>query len=160
MARRRSKPPAPPKSPGREAAPRHRATSPAGRRSILEALSQIANAELSPEHTTDFFREISGMANDRGAAILLAVHLEDALEYAIIKRLKIAPKSFGDLFGYDSPMGSFYNKVKVAHAIGMITDETRSNLDVIRAIRNAFAHAIVPISFNMSQVSNASALSR
>src|SRR5580704_19143533 len=55
-------------------------------------------------------------------------------------------------------MGSLNNKVRVANAVGLITDETRSSLEVIRRIRNAFAHAMVPISFKTREVLNACSL--
>jgi hypothetical protein len=128
------------------------------RNAILEALAQIGNSELSSEHIPDFFKEIGAVDNHRGAALLLATHLEDALQFALINRLKINHKRFNDIFGYDAPMGTFDRKVRVAHAIGMITDETRLTLDVIRRIRNAFAHALIPISFNTPQVTNACSL--
>jgi hypothetical protein len=128
------------------------------RNAILEALAQIGNSELSSEHILDFFKEVGAVDNHRSAALLLATHLENALQFALISRLKINHKRFNDIFGYDAPMGNFDRKVRVAHAIGMITDETRLTLDVIRRIRNAFAHALIPISFNTPQVTNACSL--
>ncbi len=118
------------------------------RNTILEALAQISNSELLSEHILDFFREVGAVDNHRGAALLLATQLEDALQFALINRLKIDHKRFNDIFGYDASMGTFDRKVRVAHAIGMITDETRLTLDVIRRVRNAFAHSLIPISFN------------
>ena len=125
---------------------------------ILQALGQISNSKLLSEHLPDFGREVGTINNDRGAAILLATHLEDVLQFALIQRLKIDHKRFNDIFGYDAAMGNFDRKVRVAHAIGIITDETRSTLDIIRRIRNAFAHALIPISFNTSEVANACSL--
>jgi hypothetical protein len=143
----------------REGVPPSRARSRApSRKAALQALSQIANAELSPDYIADFFLEVAGIANHRGAAILLATHLEAVLQLAIIARLSIRPNSLADVFGYDRPMGNFANKIRIAHAIGLITDATRSNLDIIRQIRNAFAHAMRPISFETKQVAEACAL--
>jgi hypothetical protein len=129
-----------------------------GRTKILEALAQIGNSELSSEHILDFFKEVGAIDNNRGAAILLATQLESVLQFALINRLKISPKRWKDVFGYDAPMGTFDRKVRVAHAIGMITDETRFALDVIRSVRNAFAHSLIPISFNIPQVADACSL--
>jgi hypothetical protein len=119
---------------------------------VLEALSRITAAELSPEDFAAFGREIAEVANPRGAAILLAVQLEEALQFALSHRLRIGSHSRTDVFGYDSPMGTFDRKIRVAHAVKLVSDETRRNLDIIRRIRNAFAHAIVPISFETQQV--------
>jgi hypothetical protein len=128
------------------------------RQVILGKLAEIAGAELSREHIADFGREIAAIENERGAAIILAVHLETALQTALVKRLKIDKKHFGDMFGFNGPMGTFDNKVRMASAIGLLTDETRSYLDVIRRIRNAFAHSMVPISFKTREVLNACSL--
>jgi hypothetical protein len=129
-----------------------------GRTKILEALAQIGNSELRPEDILDFSKEVGAIDDNRGAAILLGTHLEGVLQFALINRLKIKPKRWKDVFGYDAPMGTFDRKVRVAHAIGMITDETRSTLDVIRSVRNAFAHSLIPISFSTPEVADACSL--
>jgi hypothetical protein len=40
-------------------------------------------------------------------------------------------------------------------ALEIFLSETKTNLDLIRAIRNAFAHAHVPITFNTPQIERA-----
>jgi hypothetical protein len=146
----------PPKPADPEGVPTFRSRSHApSRKAALQALGRIANAELSPEHIADFFLEVAGIANHRGAAILLATHLEAVLQLAIVARLRIRPNNLADVFGYDRPMGTFATKIRIANAIGLISDATRSNLDIIRQIRNAFAHAMIPISFETQQVAEA-----
>jgi hypothetical protein len=145
-----------PKPPEREAAPRHRDRS--GRRAVLDELSRLASSELSGDYILDFYAQITLPQNDRGAALLLARHLEDALAFSLIRRLKINQHRLGDLMGIDRPLSSFDNKTRLAHSIGLISDNTRNLLDVIRAIRNAFAHALIPISFDTSEVAAVCAL--
>src|SRR5260370_16471787 len=105
-----------------------------GRKMILEALGQIGNSELCSEHILDFFKEVGAIDNHRGAAILLGTHLEGVLQFALINRLKISPKRWKDVFGYDAPMGTFDRKVRAAHAIAIITNETRLTLAVITTL--------------------------
>jgi hypothetical protein len=62
------------------------------RNKILAALATLGNSELSSEHILDFFREIGGVDNHRGASLLLATHLEGVLQFSLITRLKIDPK--------------------------------------------------------------------
>ncbi len=128
------------------------------RSKILSALRQLTNAELSEDYLMQFFNEIGALHNDRGAALLLARHLEDALALAIVERLRVDPRRFDDLFGYDRPAGSFDNKLRLAHAVGLITEETRLTINTVKLIRNAFAHALNPISFNTPQLADACAL--
>jgi hypothetical protein len=122
---------------------------------ILGALRGLVAAELSPDFLLQFFTEIGDLHNERGAALLLARHLEDALQFAIVNRLKIPPDRFVDMFEYDRPAGNFDNKIRLAHSIRLITDRTRNTIEVIKQIRNAFAHALNPISFDTEQVATA-----
>lgn len=138
--------------------PRHRKREPEkadGRKGVLDALSQIASAELSQEHIDAYQREIIEISNPRGAAILLAVHVESALEVTLERRLRIPRQNLANVFGFGSPMGTFDRKIRMAYAIRLLTDATYNNLDVVRKIRNAFAHAIVPLSFEMKEITAA-----
>jgi hypothetical protein len=118
-------------------------------------LGKITNAEITPEHFETYAREVSAIGNDRGAAILLAVQLEDVLGYALTLRLKIPNNKADEVFGHNAAMGTFDNKIRTAYAIGVITQETRFIFDVVRRIRNAFAHARVPVSFTTPEIATA-----
>ena len=121
----------------------------------LDALGKITNAEIMPEHFEIYAREVSAIGNDRGAAILLAAQLEDVLGYALTLRLKIPNDRADEVFAYNAAMGTFDNKIRTAYAIGIITLETRFIFDVVRRIRNAFAHARVPVSFTTPEIAAA-----
>jgi hypothetical protein len=97
--------------------------------------------------------EIKAEKNDRGAAILLATNLENALEYAIRQLLRVGDGQYDLLFGLDScPMGTFENKIRMAYALEIFGQETKANLNTIKAVRNAFAHTKLPIGFETEQV--------
>ena len=146
-----------PKPPRHEASPRFRVKAPA-RRTTLDALSQLTTSELESEHMLDYFNEIGTPGNDRAAAILLARHLEDSLAVALLARLGIEKSRLNELIGIERPLGSFDNKIRFSYAIGLLTEETRYSVDVIRSIRNAFAHALIPIRFETREVASACAL--
>lgn len=120
-------------------------------------LSQLIDAEPSPEHFEQYRAETHEMRNDRGAAILLATNLENALQSAVVRTLQVPQKTRKELFGIDSPIGTFSYKIIIAHALRIIGSETRSNLDTIRRIRNVFAHAKIPISFETPAIIQACA---
>lgn len=155
MARkRRERSPQPALPPGKEPNPRKRNET-LGRDEVLKALSRVTSAELEGDDFAGFYDEIRNIANPRGAALLLGVHLEQALEVAIERRLRIVKSDRTSMFGFDAPMGTFDRKIRVAHAVHLLTDTTRGNLDVIRRIRNAFAHAIRPLSFETKEIADA-----
>jgi hypothetical protein len=126
-----------------------------GRAKILEALSALSNAEPSHDHYEMYRRETHGEKNDRGAAILMATNLENALQSAIVSHLQLRSSQRRELFKFDSPMGTFENKIRIAAALKIIGPITRKNIEVIKAIRNAFAHAKIPITFKDAEVTAA-----
>jgi hypothetical protein len=146
----------PPKPSDRQSVPRFKKANPSSAKSAtLDALGKITNAEIMPEHFETYAREVSAIGNDRGAAILLAVQLEDVLGYALTLRLKIPNDRVDEVFGHNAAMGTFDNKIRTAYAIGIITPKTRFVFDVVRRIRNAFAHARVPVSFTTPEIAAA-----
>ena len=47
---------------------------------------------------------------------------------------------------------SFSAKIKIAHAIGVIGDEAKDDLEKIRTVRNTFAHSILEIDFETPEI--------
>jgi hypothetical protein len=120
----------------------------------LEELSYLSRQEPTHQDFEAFQAEINAEKNDRGAAILLACNVEICLRIAIERNLTV--ESGGDiyrlLFHSGSPMRSFEAKIRAGYGMGLYGDQTKSNLDCIKGIRNAFAYALVPINFETPQV--------
>jgi hypothetical protein len=112
-----------------------------GTQTTLTAVRSLLDEQPLAEHFGQLQQEADAEKNDRGAAILLAANLENALQYTIEKFLESGGASMSELFGHNSPIGSFSSKIIIAHSLRILGKETRSNLDIIRTIRNAFAHA-------------------
>lgn len=93
-------------------------------------------------------------SDDRTIAVMQAANIENSIQECIAILLnphpekKISDDQIKELFLRDgAPIGTFSAKIKVAHAMEVFGDKTRSDLDRIRAVRNAFAHARKPINF-------------
>ena len=54
---------------------------------------------------------------------------------------------FDRLFGQYKPLSSFSAKIEIALAIGVIDKRIHANLNLIRLIRNDFAHEVSPLRF-------------
>lgn len=83
--------------------------------------------------------------SDRAVGIvgpaLVDARLRYALELIFVKNLPKA--SLKDIFeGPRSPLGSYWGRIQVAHALGVIGDLTKRDLEVIGTIRNKFAHKL------------------
>jgi hypothetical protein len=144
----------PPKPSDRTAQPRHKNKSkPPTVTTTLKALQHLTDEQPTHSHFQDFIRETNFEKNDRGAAILLATNVENALQTALLSRLKM--QRTPALFGANSTLGPFSNKIQMAYAMDIFGDQTKHNLDIIRIVRNAFAHSKIPIRFDTPQVREA-----
>jgi DNA-binding MltR family transcriptional regulator len=123
---------------------------PASVRSLKRLMSQVpTSAEL-----TTVLLDLNREKNGRAWAITLAALLDAALESAIHTKL-IPNISKGDrdsLFEGHGILTTFSAKIEMAFVLGLIGPETRKDLDCIREIRNAFAHAKGIISFDTKEV--------
>jgi hypothetical protein len=91
--------------------------------------------------------------HSRSAAILLSTELELYLELAILAKLpNHDPDLIKILVGRDGPLGSFFAKIHLAHAMGIIVADAAYDLNAIRRVRNAFAHAPKPIEFSTEEI--------
>jgi hypothetical protein len=89
--------------------------------------------------------------SDRASAILAASHLEVAVEW-VLRAYLVAGKPTDDMFDSNGPLATFSGKVKTAHAVGLMQSSVLHDLDLIRKIRNHFAHTVEAISFDEDPV--------
>jgi hypothetical protein len=118
----------------------------------LEALARLSRQEPTIQDFVDFQAEINAEKNDRGAAILLACNVEICLRIAIERNLTVEGEAYRLLFHSGAPLRSFEAKIRAGYAMGLFGDQTKHNLDCVKEIRNAFAHALIPINFETPQV--------
>lgn len=93
--------------------------------------------------------------HDRSVAIMAAADVEHALELALVNQfVPLSNGRFKELFERDGPLTSFSAKIKIASAMGLFGDGIRAELNRIRDIRNAFAHARRPILFSTRRIAD------
>lgn len=124
---------------------------PASVQSLKEFTKQVPSSADLATVLLDLNRE----KNARARAITLAALLDSALEAALRTKLipNIPKEDDKNLFGSGGTLGSFSVKIRMTYVLGVIGPETRADLDCIREIRNAFAHAKTIISFDTKEVS-------
>jgi len=86
---------------------------------------------------------------DRAAAVLAASFLEKQLEDCL-KLFLVDDRSIEELFNGYGPLSSFSAKISIAFALGLISDDMKRDLTLMRKIRNHFAHHPSEISFGTS----------
>jgi hypothetical protein len=75
--------------------------------------------------------------SDRACAVLGAALLDARLESLYKRRLLCFQE---ELLSNNGPLGTFSARIRVARALAWISPDVQSDLDVIRLIRNEFAH--------------------
>jgi hypothetical protein len=105
----------------------------------------------------EFERLIADMdaLDARAAALIMGALIDNLLEYAIFHNfVDLTEPQFNSLFrDPTAPLTSFAAKTALAHALGVFGNEFKKQLDTVRAIRNTFAHTILPIDFDHPPVS-------
>jgi hypothetical protein len=81
--------------------------------------------------------------NDRARVVMLGAMIEAFLE--VFLRYRTRPTLNGNdrrqLFDFRGPLGDFASKILVGYAFNWYGPDTRNDLDLIRILRNEFAHS-------------------
>ena len=87
--------------------------------------------------------------DDRGIALIMATVIDQALEAAILSKLPgIEAGNERYIFSDDgAPLRDLDSKIRIAFGLGIFGAAARSDLSLIRSVRNAFAHSRLEISF-------------
>jgi hypothetical protein len=113
------------------------------------SLRDLSRQMPSAESFAQFMNELDDM-EDRAVVLILSSMVENFLEMAITSTfVEMDDKTLANLFSNpNAPLSSFSAKIAVGHALGVYATGFRRHLDGLRIIRNAFAQAMLPISFN------------
>jgi hypothetical protein len=104
---------------------------------------------INPGRPFDLRAYVEKLSHDLGYAILTAAIVEEELERLLLAHLKLDAAGLAEKFDDYKPYNSFTGKIRGAYAhFGLIDDETRNDLLVIKDIRNAFAHTRERLDFN------------
>lgn len=94
-----------------------------------------------------FVNDLRG-ESDRAAVILGAAKLDLLLFQLLGRVLKPSTGRTDDLLEGDSPLGTFSARAMIAYRLGLISDEVYRAINLIRRIRNSFAHELSGVSLS------------
>jgi hypothetical protein len=121
------------------------------------ALAVLRKLKRKPFQRSDaarFAREIRKEKNAGSAAFLVCAFLDNSLKIAIYTALpnKVAAEKLFEDWG---PLDNFSAKIATGHALGLYGNQTRRNLDILREIRNLFAHDVTLLTFATPEIAQA-----
>jgi hypothetical protein len=97
--------------------------------------------------------------SDRAAALIAASMLEDALADGLLCLMRQGMKKdeLSAVFGAMGFLGTFTTKINAGYAFQLFGGKTKLDLEIIKDVRNAFAHGSVPVSFSEECIKEACA---
>jgi hypothetical protein len=108
-------------------------------------MDEITNWEY--DEFRKFAAEFSG-ESDRAAVILGAAKLDVLLYQLLQKVLRPSTSKTDELLEGDSPLGTFSARTLICHRLGLIDDDLFRSINLIRRIRNSFAHELTGVSLD------------
>ncbi|UPK45469.1 MltR family transcriptional regulator [Paenibacillus pabuli] len=108
----------------------------------------------------DLFTDISSLRialngeSDRGCALLAIAFLDNILKELLRKFLVDDSSVFNNLFAGSGGLSSFSSRIELAYLLGLISPMQRRDLNLLRKIRNDFAHSMDIIDFENQTISN------
>jgi hypothetical protein len=127
---------------------------------ILKDLRALSRQQGSVDDIAEFTKQIQNEENARGSALLAATNADVALTQAIYQILRVNDDDKEALVKQGAPLNNFSQRITMGRILGIYSIDTEYNLDLLREIRNAFAHAHVPITFETKEVAAAIGLFR
>ena len=126
-----------------------RAKHDADRGVALETLEDLSKGEPKAHEIAQLAKAIEN-ESDRSVALIHAAIVENGLFWALNCRF---PEQGDDVrnaifSSSGAPIGSFSAKIIMARGVGIIKQQSQDELNLIRRIRNAFAHSFRPIDFS------------
>lgn len=116
-------------------------------------MSEVPLTRLHGMPFVEWKRELE-QQTDRGAAIIGSAFLEARLEEAIRSRLVGTGEPVDALFQGDAPLATFRAKIDMGFAVGLYAQKIHRDLNLIRKIRNKFAHQFGAIAFSTPDIAS------
>jgi DNA-binding MltR family transcriptional regulator len=107
--------------------------------------------EILKEHGLDFVKLI--LDTHAETMLRLGSLLEDFLEIALKHQMLQSGKAVNErAFGKGGKLGTLADKIKRAKTVGLLDDVTYTDADLLREIRNEFAHLKTKIHFESARI--------
>jgi len=124
-------------------------------RDRLALLAAVIPDDQAIEDTFEALTKDRSSFSDYAIAMIGASLLEKSLEVAIRAYLRPLNETEGKrLFNFEAngPLAEFSARIKMAHAVGVYGPKTMGDLNLIREIRNLFAHSTHEMTFRLKDI--------
>lgn len=110
-----------------------------------------ANERYSLEKLNRFMTEIRRQ-DDQAMVLSLATFLEDTLGRLLLAYFRSSKVTKELVEGFNAPLGTFGSRIKAVYAFGLATDEQFKDMEILRKVRNHFAHNWEGVAFERNDI--------
>jgi DNA-binding MltR family transcriptional regulator len=86
--------------------------------------------------------------------LILSTLLDQVLELALSDKVNGSKQFKKELFNYSGPLGTFSSRIKIGYAFGLYAEHVYDGMNIVRDIRNTFAHTRHGLSFDNDALVN------
>lgn len=118
-----------------------------------EPVAIVANEEAEVDNLNRFLRVIGGQ-DERAMVLSLAAFIEDTLGRLLLAYLRECKASRDLVEGFNAPLGTLSSRIKTVYAFGLVTEEQFRDMEILRKIRNLFAHNWEGVSLERNDIAS------
>lgn len=118
-----------------------------------EHVAIVANEEAEIDNLNRFLRIIGGQ-DERAMVLSLAAFIEDTLGRLLLAYLRDCKASRDLVEGFNAPLGTLSSRIKAVYSFGLVTEEQFRDMEILRKIRNLFAHNWEGVSLERSDIAS------
>lgn len=112
----------------------------------FESFLQTQNEEFKK------FRKALSTESDRGCALFAAAYLDVSLGQLLRCCMVQNKKVDEELFKGQAPLSTFSARIKMAYYMGLLSQSERADLEIMRSVRNEFAHHPEYLDFEVQSI--------
>ncbi len=87
------------------------------------------------------FLGLIGEQDDRAMVLSLATFIEDTLGRLLLTYFRNCKATKDLVEGFNAPLGTLGSRIKAVYAFGLVTEQQYKDMDILRKVRNKFAHS-------------------
>lgn len=92
--------------------------------------------------------------DDRSMVLNMAAFAEDTLELLLLSYMREAKQAKELVNGFNAPLGTFSTRIKAAFVLGLMCKDAYQTLEILRRIRNSFAHNWEGVSLDREDIAS------
>lgn len=102
-------------------------------------MAVVAEDEAELDSLNRFMRLI-GEQDERAMVLSLATFIEDTLGRLLLAYFRDCNATRELVEGFNAPLGTLGSRIKVVYAVGLVTEDQFKDMEILRKVRNQFAH--------------------